>query len=378
VRVAVDNYPRAFVFRVATSGASSDAAEQADKLAMRWIAPAAGSAFPGPGGTIPVEFQVDSPTGSFSIPSDFVEVGLDVNRDRELTGEPALQMKSDRQVTVSLDKLEPEGRMTISTLVRDFKLDLPSGMIRAKRVNLLGRVQVNGRTAWSRPVEIVLDGVGPRIVRVELKPTMGVAVKGELDATITTNDDALSGVSGVEAAVDADGSGKFSEGNKPVEAKRIASNRWSVKLPTGEIQPGEYNVIARAKDEVGNLGEFVRARFEVLGPEGLAARQVNQLRGMVTYSKVEEPQAGADVWLTAEKPGAKPLPSKPPAGKPKVPPFKSTKTSAQGEFTFVGIPPGKYKLEAELLIAGKIRKAETQIEIPPAPGKIEAVRLKIQ
>src|SRR4029453_12218807 len=100
--------------------------------------------------------------------------------------------------------------------------------------------------AWSEPVEIVIDGQPPRASTIELRPS-GMAVIGKNVLVSALADDlGLSGVGQVEAAFDADRSGKFGPATAAVAGALRDDGRWSASVPTAGLAAGNYHILVRA------------------------------------------------------------------------------------------------------------------------------------
>nr|MCU0979707.1 caspase family protein [Pirellulaceae bacterium] len=196
VRLAIDGYPRAFLYQVRCDRTGRPAEPERSPCRIRITSPTAGDAFLAPAEAIPVEFQVDAPEDAFQKPGDVVELGLDEDGDRTLRQERKLQWHSDRQVTVRLHKVDPDGQVQFHAEVADFRVPVPAGGLRNKAVDVLARLIVNlpvtgqGQLTDQSEVSVVLDGAPP-ILRVEV-PVRPIMAGEEIPVTIVTED--LSGV----------------------------------------------------------------------------------------------------------------------------------------------------------------------------------------
>ncbi len=346
LRLTVDNYPRAFIYRVPVGVQSTDVAEETDLRAIRILAPAAGKAYKAPVEFIPVDVQVDAPIGAFQNRDDVLEIGIDVDRDRDLRGEPSLRLSSERQVNVFVDALAPAGLLTLDAQVSDFHLNVPAPALRNARVAVLGRLFAAGKTGWSDPVEIVLDGAPPRIERVQLLPPAPV-IGPDVEISVWATDNNLSGVDKVEVAFDPLGAGKFSDTVEAVELQRDSEGRWFTKLPTKTLNAGDMSLLVRATDKAGNVSDFSKIKVHVVSKAEVdaAAAQAGRLQGTVTFG--QQPAPGVVLTLTADK-------------APKIAPAT---TDDRGGFTFANLAPGKYKLAAKAVIHNKTRKFEQEVTV---------------
>ena len=232
--LTVDGYPRAFVYRMPAGVEAHNVLESTDLRSVRITSPPAGQAYKTPLDSIPVDCQVDAPpSGAFQDPDDVLQVGIDVDRSRDLRHGPSVVLKNDRQVHVSLAAMAPGGVLTLATTVEDFHLTVPAPGLRNARADVLGRLYVAGKTGWSDPVEIILDGAPPRVERIELTPPIVVAGKSE-QLSIWATDEQLSGVAKVEAAFDpTDAPGKFARRDQRAPGSEAATStgRWFGEAP---------------------------------------------------------------------------------------------------------------------------------------------------
>ena len=131
--VDVDGYPRSFAFRLETDATAVDV-PQAELVAIKLTSPAAATAYRLPSPPIAIRLQADVPSDDLSGSDDFIEVGLDTNRDRLLADEPTVRLVADRQTSVTLEKLNPGGTLTVLTEVRDLAVEIPTSSVASGRV----------------------------------------------------------------------------------------------------------------------------------------------------------------------------------------------------------------------------------------------------
>ncbi len=359
LRLKVDGYPRAFVYRIPCGIQSSDLPEQTDLREVRITHPPAEKAYKAPIEYIPVEAEVDAPLSAFQNPDDILEIGIDVDRDRDLRNEPSVRLTTDREVKILLDPWTTPGTLTLDSLVGDFHLTVPAPSLRNARVSVLGRIFSGGKTGWSQPVDILLDGAPPNIERVEFKPAIPV-LGPDVEVSVWATDNDLSGVDRVEAAFDPVGHGKFDDVVEAIELFKDDAGRWSAKLPTKNLSIGDLSLIVRATDKVGNKSDYTKVKVHLISKveADTAAEAPNgKLQGIVTFGDKPWPQV--ELMLTSEK-------------GPKIPAVTS---DAQGGFTFSGVPPGKYKLSAKGTVHNKVRKVEQDATVEsgvanPKPTKV--------
>lgn len=356
----VDGYPRAFVFRVPCLEASSELPEVKDELAVRVTSPAPLRAFAAPAERVAVRFEVDAPAGAFESRRDWIDVGLDRDRDREFRDEPTLRLHSDRQAEVRLAGFGPAGQVRFGTEVGDFAVEVPAGGASNLRANVLARVQAGDAWRWSEPVEVVLDGTGPRIDSVVVRPDRDVVAGAELEVVVTADDGGLAGVEKVEAGFDVERKGRFAPSAPAVPAARLPDGGWLAKVPA-TAPPGPITLLVRATDAAGNAGDFAKLPVRVLSKEEAEAAQksaTNRVTGVVRYGGVALP--GAEVTLEGGEP---------------VKRLGPELTDDRGAFTFPAVPPGAYKLKARGLTKNRPRIAERQITVDPPPARLQRIEL---
>lgn len=218
---------------------------------------------------------------------------------------------------------------------------------------MLGRIFAGGKAGWSDPVEIALDGSPPEIERVEVRPPVVVIGPKDVEVSVWATDQELSGVAKIEAAFDPLGTGKFGGAAPAVLLDRTSSGNWTTKLPTKTLTPGEITLLVRATDAVGNESDYKKIKCHVITLDQAKAQGAGgtaRLMGTVRFG----PDPIAAVKLTL-------------AGDPavKIDPVTS---DDHGNFTFTGVPPGKYKLTAQGLIHNKKRKSDEDITIEAGPN----------
>lgn len=359
---SVGGYPRAFVYEVPCWAAVSDIPEKGDLLRVQITGLPQGQSYQSPSGRVAVKLQVDAPLGAFENVADEVRVGFDLNRDRELTQDPLVVLRSDRQVSLSLDHTSPEGEFAVRTNVRDFQVTLPPPPLRSARVNVLAQLTIASRSSWSEPVEVVFDALPPRVFQPRLAPgpELPQGTK-ELAAAFLASDDELSGVQRVEAALDLLGTGSFAPDAKPnLAIPNSVTGTWDIKIPAADLTPGAYRLLARAVDAVGNVGDYASVTFRVVPPASPTTESGGEVRGRVVYR--QEPMGKAEVSIKA-------------ADGSEIP---ATTTDEQGNFVFNKLPAGKYRLSARAVIHNRPRIADLDYEVPAPPATSKPVELQLQ
>jgi len=360
----VDGYPRAFVYHVPCGADVQNVPEVTDVLAVRVTAPAAGTPWKTPIEAIPANVQVDAPVGTFQNGTDFLEVGIDRDRDRDFHAEPTIRLYSDRQVVNRVKDFLPGGGVMLETSVSDFSVQLPTTGIQNLRGSVLARVFAGDQTAWSLPVDVIFDGAPPRIQKLVLDPAGTVAIGTNLNVSVLASDDELSGVGMVEAGFDVERKGTFAKAPPPVPATYHEDvGMWQVPLPTAVLKSGTWTLLVRATDKVGNVGEFKELKVRVVTPEEAAkiqAAMTNRVTGIILYGG--QGAAEVEVTLTSDKGVALP----------------SVTTGEQGNFVLNKVPVGKYSLKARGIIKNTIRQATQEITVVPPPANVDPLRILLK
>lgn len=365
VYLHVDEFPRAFVYRVPCDAHSLDIPPEEDLVAVRITDLPDGTVFGVPSGPIPVELQVDVPRGAFRNSDNIVEVGIDADRDRELQNEVPVVLRSDREVALALGGVRPDGWLALEARVGDFRLDVPSPSLRNAKANMLARVICDETESWSEPIELTFDAAPPKLWQVELMPDRVVVAGAELEMSVLASDGELSGVAKVEAAFDRERKGEFGGETVPVAAAPSADGRWTAKLPTAGLEPRRYTLLVRATDIVENSSDYTKVKVEVISKEQAEARKAaitNRVTGRVVYGRLAKvPVAEIRVQLK-------------PVGEGRT---LTTATDTYGGFSFPEVSPGDYVLTAEGNVRGNRKIGKVEVAVAPPPGQIEPIEVVI-
>ncbi len=360
--VDVDGYPRAFIFRF--RGESHRNVEPKDDLLeIRIVKPESRTSFSARE-TVPASVQVDAPKNSFGYKdrSSFFEIGIDKNRDGEFLNEdtPSLKFFSDRQLLIEATGFSPLGTLTLKTSVDDFH-DIPvnsSGLMN-DTVDLLAQLHTASsiRNKLSKPVEIHLDGIGPRIIAVlnPSQPNREVVVGNDLEVLVQSdpNEPDLSGIKAVDVAWDL-GVTRDQKDAKWEVAKSVVGG-WFAKLPTKDLAPRRYTVLMRATDSVGNVGILEEEVEVVVKPEPV--KKIKPAKPSPTNSLSGEVKFGGDVVGNAEvrllsEDGTI---------------LATVKSDASGRYTFTKVLPGKYTVLVEGQAKARIREGKSSVTVVAFP-----------
>jgi hypothetical protein len=359
-----------------------------------------------PAPVTPVVAQVDSPVGSFRSPDDFLQMALDENLDKRFGPERGTSMAEDRQANSYLNALGEDGVLSIDTRVNDHEVPLVTDRMQNVEIDVFGRMSVGGREIDAEPLKLKIDGAGPRIPYVEVRPWGGFVVQGtDLHVAVSALD-AMSGVRKVEVGFDADGNGQFSEKLPPVAAildpathsvapgggplavvvpptgagvaaGSATPQRWLATLPTNEIL-GIQTLLVQATDGAGNASEYYSKRVQILTPEQAAAKiqqQPKVVEGIVMFRQRPVPGAELTLFALVEKAAA---PAAISSAEPEEKQVTTATAGSDGSFTFAGIAPGKYRLRAESVIRNVPRFGQQELTVELVPGRVVRADVRLE
>ncbi len=374
VTLSVSGYPRGFVYVLRPEQGAGEVPEESAPFAIRVVQPPPETALSLPAASLPIRVQVDAPRGVLPSSAAFWEVGLDQDRNREFRDEATLRFTTDRSVSAWFQGFTPEGGLRLEMRVDDFEIPLPLAGQASGRPLLLARLSAGGREVWSRPVELLLDGVAPRVKEVTAGVGGRAAIGEELTVSVRADDGELSGVARVEATFDRAGTGVFPTEPAPVVLAPSEPGRWIGKLPTADQTEGPITLLVRAIDRVGNVGRLTRRVLELQSAETItrerAARRI-EVRGKVLYFGTPVPEISLVLRQIVDppaNPGADPSPPRPAE-------FNAV-SNDRGEFRFPKVPPGKYTLLAKGVFRNKIREISRAVDLDDkSDGQLEDVNL---
>lgn len=358
----VNGYPRAFAFQIPRDSSRDEIPERHDLLAARITAPGPQSAFAATVPSIRVRCEWDVPLGALDAPGTQLQLGFDLNRDRILSSEPFVSCPSDRMVQAALTQMSAETGWSVQTTVTDYEVDLPVSGVGSGRWDLLAQMQAGTRRAWSGVVPVILDSDPPRLAAVALTPPEMIEIGKPLGVTVTADDRGLSGVATVELQLDVQRRGTWDAKAPAITAARMTDETWSATVPTANILPGTYSLLARATDALGNVSLPLPTKVRLLTTAEAAALIIpptGRVAGSVFYGG--QPQSEIEIVLQ---------------GPAMTPPLKQT-TDATGSFQFPKVPAGQYTLTATGVVRNKRRKSEQPLEITDAAeNRIVRIDLK--
>lgn len=378
--VGVNGYPRAFVFGVSCSPATDGQPQQpqGDWRRVRIAAPTERlTLVRAPVATFPMELLLDAPPDARSGDMDDLLVAAEgeplgrlllrearagsIARD---PGRVAWTASSDRRIDYLLEKPQPPATLAISTVVEDWRIEVPGEGFVDVDVEAEAGLSIPGaQRPLTAATRFVFDGRPPV---VEAPASVNAVVGRRLVIPLQVTDDpreafatnagvrlpGVSGVARVEWAVDAKGDGK-PEAWKP--ASSLEGGRYEATVETTTFVPGvRLAVLVRATDRVGLAAPPTRVWVEVGRKPAKGS-----IRGTVKLDGRGE----QGVTVSADGPGG-PAP---------------VRSGADGTFVFPDLEPGEYKVSARGAVRNRTRTAApASVTVPPPPAEPPTVTLELK
>jgi hypothetical protein len=209
VRLNVDGYPRAFVYKISLDSSRPWGLDDREKYltGIRIVQPSGGDYFKPPDDELDVRIEVMAPESSFrevrQTQPDRVELGIDKIGDGTI--EPLATGYTDRNHEITVESIDANGRVSINTVVKELEFHSPSPELN-KHAKLYARLILeDGRTAKDS-VEVIFDDLPPNLKVLgdsERVVERGKTVLFEVSANDENgNGQELSGVKSVKFAVD--------------------------------------------------------------------------------------------------------------------------------------------------------------------------------
>jgi len=338
VSLAVDGYPRAFVYQVACDRGQQDVPAQRDLRDIRIVAPQEGDALASPlAGDAPlwVEFQVDAPYDAFQRPDERVEVWLELKGDPALAQRTRKSFAGDRQWVLRWEGTGPQGMVKIGSKVGDFRVPLDTFRLSETKVDVRARLILPryGVTARDARVSVVLDGDPPRILRFDAQSP----VAKDADIPVSLNLSDLSGIGRAIFGFVKSDTAVLDEKEKLAEippASLAERTEFEFAVPTKEAKPElipgqKYYLAVRVWDKVNHPNQkVVPITIEKKSAaEAKPAETMGRIEGQVYYSRSGNVVDWARLEVRLEKLG------------------RMAKPSDNGRFVFEDVPPGSYTIE---------------------------------
>jgi Carboxypeptidase regulatory-like domain len=348
VELDVDGFPRAFLIKIPCWRTNADIPIVSDFQRVAFVEPSDGLNIGPDKQSQKIQLRIDALPGAFESKRDYVEVGWDLDRDREFANETTVKFAAERQIDVAMNSIV-NGRMSLTAKVDDIAFELPPPALSNQRVNLLARLFAGGEMVWSKPVDVVADSDPPTITGVELTPGTTFPQGIDLHIRVGVDDAKLSGIASVEFKVDSNGIGKFADSlEAPKICVRESDSNWVVALPTADLKPGRGTLLVRATDLAGNKSEDFKSVLTIISEQEWQTNLKSatyEITGTVLYVDTSLPNA--KITIENEK-GAT---------------LQTTKTDENGAFRILGLQAGKYKIVAIGVMKNRPRKAERIVEV---------------
>ncbi len=358
LRVDVDGWPNAFVYRIDTRR-SQDTIALADEIQAIHVAESTGrQVLSNSDNFVAVEVEAIVSDGHFLPEREIVSVGLDFNRDRTLWNEPAARLFSPVESSILWNGCDADGNLLLESVVQKPVLRLPVASSFNGHAAILASVEHHGATVWSNSQPLIIDHQPPRIVYAAPTGTQTPLLGKPIEVRVLVDDGDLSGVAAVQGAWSLSGSTELSANISVVEAVKLQADTWSLLLPTEALRSGSTLLLVRAVDKAGNVSDTHREFIEVLDEDAVLRKQqsiTTHMRGRVLFAT--QPLAGLKLELTTE------------ADKSKQ--WQAT-TSTAGEFFFDAVPSGSYQVAVGGMVRGMriTRRAAVQIDATQQPAPI--------
>ena len=378
-RLIVDQWPSAFVYEFESDRSFTSLSPSRDHAAIAIVSPPNEIIANKSIETIEADVWVDVSDSVFQYGEDTVTLGLDVNGDRFLDGDPSVAVSTPVEVKFQWAGVSDEGHVGIHSIVTPHRLAVPAGLVRDRRIALAAKLQRGDRVTWSRPLAVVFDSTPPKVSGVEFASPLPAVLGAPADLRIDIDDGGLSGAASVQGGWAVDGGVEFTPAVKPLPAQKLGDGRWALALPTDKLASGVHQLLIQATDRAGNQGPVkavpvtVRSEAELLAAE---EKETTIIQGKIAY--VTRPVAGMKVALKAKVDEK----AKDPSEKKAVDPPETSKfnqeaqTTEDGSFEFSGVTEGDYEINVEGLYRGMRYRKQVEIAVkPPEPATVPTIRI---
>jgi len=379
LRVLVDGWPSAFVYELSGDRSQSNVLPSDDRAAISIVRPTDQIVTKGTAESVAAEVWVDFSDSVFRYGKDTVTLGLDLNGDRYLHGEPETSIQTPVAIGFQWAGVDAQGSIGLTSLVGPHRLTVPVGMLRDRRVSLIARLQRGEAVDWSEPLAIVIDDLPPKVHDIQILSPLPAVLGLPIDMRISIDDAGLSGAAAISAGWATTGQLEFTAKMKLVAGQRLQDDRWAITLPTDTLASGVHSLLVQPTDAAGNIGKVKALTVEVRTEEELAKMRLEQatsVRGSVAF--VKKPIGGMKVSLTRQSEENQ----ENPAGYTDAPTANASnsplevQTQADGTFVFPDVTVGQYELRVEGLYKGMRRRKTLRVAVkPPEPATIPTIRI---
>lgn len=384
VRLSVDGWPSAFVYRIAGDQSVSEVQAAEDHAAVQLLSPST-LIVPRTEMNVKAKVFVDVTDHLFRYGVDEINLGLDIDGDRFLSNEPKATVRTPVDVRFRWAGIAPDGSVGIRSIVAPHELAVPLGVLTNRRVSVIATLHRGDIIDYSKAAVAVLDQLPPKVDRVEIKSTVPTVVGTVVECDVTVNDVGLSEAADVLAGWAINGRQDFSAEVKAIKGQQLSDGRWTVSLPTDGLASGQHTLLVRATDRAGNIGDAATIIVPIRTAAEIELSELNSttvVRGSVSFVKL--PVSDMQVTLERQQEVEKANVSNPPnpAGMPNDPISLTSKqdlkgtTGSDGHFTISNVTAGRYALTVEGLYRGVRRRKTVQIAVqPPQPTTVPNLRV---
>lgn len=270
---------------------------------------------------------------------------------------------ADRDISMELVEPTSPGLVTIGTEVKDHQLDLLPGKPNGP-IEIQAKMQIGDRVEIDRQ-EFIVDSLPPRFPA----PLETARLKeGGLRATVHVQDPAGSGIKQVQFGIDGNNNDRLDDDEliKEFASAATSDNVWTLVIDTSKLEPGNYKLFARATDRVGFVTDSQPRSFAVVPPPKPTDQDKPKekkptkgvIKGQLKNRKQTSGFDGITVWIEGMD--------------------KSTKAADNGSFQFVDVPLGSYTLRGKGVISGYTKKFKLEkVEPTPPPDKPKVWQLPL-
>jgi hypothetical protein len=213
-------------------------------------------------------------------------------------------------------------------------------------------------------VRVIFDAAKPTVRLIEA-PRAPVTQGNNVAVIVEVKDpDPGSGVAKIEYGLRDGDLSDFDEKDKPdqVLPPNIQPQTKLPLLPTKELKPGKYALLARVTDRVGWQTTQRLAFVEIAEPPPPPPKPDENQKGMPAMSSISgravlgSPDANV-TWIGL-KVTLKEL-------------NRTVTAGADGRFEFPDVPPGPYTLEGKGIGGNKLVKGSTNVTVTEKPAKVD-------
>jgi hypothetical protein len=355
LRIDVDGWPNAFVYRIDTSHSQPSIplahgvqAIGAQEVSQRTVLDSSQA-------EVAIEVEAMVSDGHWAPSREEISVGLDLNRDRLLLSEPSVGLSSPIAAEVSWQGSNPAGCILLQSRIRRPVVNLAVSPTWNQAAAILARVERDGSTLWSNSQPLIIDHQAPRVLSVAAAGGQPSRIGKPMDIQVRVNDGQLSGVSRVRGTWSLAGSTKLDASAQVVEGVKLGIETWSLNMPTAELHSGSSLLLIQAVDAAGNSSEVVSEFIEVLDDAAYVQYQrsiTTTITGRVMLGA--QPQSALTIELSS--PNADGV-------------TRKTQTNARGEFSLDKVPSGSYQMSMAGIVRGMriTRYMAVEVAAPQAP-----------